>query len=453
MKVSKPALAAVRFGFGLRPGELAPRGAHALLAQIDRPDPAERRFSGPTHADRLKILEEDRRLWLAEKAGKTGLEKRRKALRRADKALRAEDLKVMLLRPMVSRRGFRERLVMFWTNHFAIRAKNRRLRQTLPMMIDDAIRPNIAGPFANLLQAVVRHPAMIAFLNQEASVGPNSFVGRKTGHGLNENLAREILELHTLGVGAGYTQADVTEFAELLTGLSFEGASFRFRPGSAEPGAETVLGRRYGGSKPSLADIDAALYDLSLRPETAHHLARKLAVHFVGPHPDETLVRRMADAYLAANGALPALYEGLLAADDAWTWPGENVKRPHELVVSGFRALGVDPETVMSWNRHELWRFATGPMSRMGQPPFRPPGPDGWPEAPEDWITPVQLAARLNWASRMAETFGADHDPRELVDAALGGLASKELRFLVGGAERRVAGVALILASPAFNRR
>jgi len=453
MKVSSATLSAIRYGYGLRVGEPPPGGPDALIGQLAKPDPAKRRFSGSHRTGRLRLFRENRRLYREKQKGKPGTEFRHKLLEKRVRAQKAEDVRSMILRPMLSPHGFRERLVAFWADHFAVQAKNRTIRLALPLMFDEAIRPNIAGRFADMLIAVTRQPAMLAFLDQGVSTGPGSVIGRITGRGLNENLARELLELHTLGVDAGYTQQDVREFAELLTGLSFGDAGFKFRPGASEPGAETVLGKSYGGNGPSLDDIDAALEDLSLRPETAHHLARKLAVHFIGPDPDPALVRRMAGAYLASGGALPVLYETMLADPSAWAGIGAKIKPPHEFVVSTLRALAVEEATIRSWNNHRVRKLLAGPMTAMGQPPFRPPGPDGWPEEAASWITPARLAARLNWVSGMAAAFGSGRDPRDLLRTSLGELASPELQFVVNGAESRIAGTALIFASPEFNRR
>ncbi len=193
-------------------------------------------------------------------------------------------------RAIASRTGFRERLVAFWTDHFTVAANGPVLSALVPDLVENAIRPHVGGRFGDMLEAVTLHPAMLIYLNQVQSAGPNSVAGKRRGKGLNENLAREVLELHTLGVGAGYTQDDVRQLAELLTGLSVDKSGFTFRSRIAEPGAEVVLGKRYGGGEASLGDIRAVLADIAVHPDTARHLARKLIVHFVGGEVPEDWV-------------------------------------------------------------------------------------------------------------------------------------------------------------------
>ena len=322
----------------------------------------------------------------------------------------------------------------------------------LPDMIETAIRPHLAGRFADMLSAVATHPAMLIYLDQAQSVGPTSLAGRIRGRGLNENLAREILELHTLGVGAAYTQADVRSFAELLTGLSVDEQGFRFRPGIAEPGPITVLGRSYGGGRKRLEDILAALEDLAAHPDTARHLARKLVVHFIGGVPDRDHVGAVAEAY-ASRGLLADAYAALLDHPAAWAGPLNKAKPPFDFIVSALRALGMRGRQVRDLNRREFRRGLIGPMMLMGQRPFAPPGPDGWPEAPEAWITAAGLAARIRWARAIADRPEAAREPVSFLETALGDAADPVLRSAVAGAETRAEGVALVLASPAFNRR
>jgi uncharacterized protein (DUF1800 family) len=301
----------------------------------------------------------------------------------------------------------------------------------------------------------VLHPAMLQYLDQSRSVGPGSKVGQRKGLGLNENLAREILELHTLGVGAAYSQADVTEFAELLTGVLYAGGTeSTFQSNRAEPGAETVLGRRYGGGKAALDDIRAALGDLALRPETAAHLARKLAVHFLADAPPEPLVAALAARYLETGGALDAVYE-LLLSDPAATDPeARKARQPFDFLVAAFRALDLDGASVAAMPDKLMRQTVVRPLALLGQRFQAAPGPDGWPEAAGHWLTPQGLAGRITWAMAMPVRLVRElPDPRDFAARALGaGAAPVVLRAVAGAQDRREA-VGLVLAAPGFNRR
>ncbi|MEL6793301.1 MAG: DUF1800 domain-containing protein, partial [Pseudomonadota bacterium] len=357
---------------------------------------------------------------------------------------------------MRSPHGFYERLAWFWGDHFAVSGKNFRNRALVGRFEADAIRPNLSGRFADLLRAASLHPSMLIFLDQHKSIGPNSKAGLNRGRGLNENLAREILELHTLGVGAGYTQADVTEFAELLTGVTFKmgDAKLSFRKNRAEPGAELVLGELYGGGPPRLRDVLAALDDLAAHPDTARHIARKLAVHFVADEPDEALVARMEDVYLRSDGDLSAVYAAMLDHPAAWASYGAKVRQPFDFVVATLRAA--DPskgELDRIAQRRKGERRLNEVLENMGQPVYRPPGPQGWEEASSHWITPQGLTTRLNWASHIGQVMERRLDPRDLLETALGDAARDATKFAATNAAERWEGVAFVFASPEFNRR
>ncbi|WP_233416693.1 DUF1800 domain-containing protein [Halovulum marinum] len=446
------ALAAIRFGYGLHPGQRPPDGPQALIAQLRdaRNDAAP---AGPAVDDRMAMLDANFKARRMRRRNEAGADEAIKEASRALVGTVTEDSRRLVARAVGSEAGFFERLAMFWTDHFAIEAGNRRRAVLTHDMIERAIRPNLTGSFGDLLKAVTKHPAMLVYLNQARSTGPNSIAGKRGKRGLNENLAREVLELHTVGVDAGYTQKDVREFAELLTGLGLDEDGFRFRPQLAEPGAETVLGARYGGGKANVADVDRALEDLALHPQTARHLARKLWVHFIGGVPEPSRIDALARVYLDEGGGLMPLYRALVDEPRAWELPLLKAKLPFDFVVSSLRALGTAPREVTGLNRRQFEAWLTVPMMRMGQPFLEPGGPDGFPEAPEAWITPAGLAARVSWAGALAQERARDRDPREFLETALGPVAPELLRRAVAGAETRHEGVALVLASPEFNRR
>lgn len=447
--------AAIRYGYGFGPRPV-PATAEAILDGLKRPDRMPRVHPGTPLAEAMPLVRELQAANKARKREAAGAEERHRAVRRAIEAVFHEGASRGIARILDTDTPFRERLVWFWHDHFTARALSQATRIGVPDYIDSAIRPHVTGRFADMLRAAVMHPLMLVYLDQHVSIGPNSRTGQRTGKGLNENLAREVLELHTLGVGAGYTQSDVTEFAELLTGLTYNPRQgVHFLPRHAEPGAETILSRSYGGrGKARIEDIEAALEDLAMHPETARHLASKLAVHFVSMAPDPELVEHIAAAYLASGGELMAAYAALLEHPGGWETPLAKAKTPFEFIASTAWAAGIEGREITRMSRAVLKRTIINPMARMGQPYAAPPGPDGWPEKPEAWINPAGLAARIEWSMRAArELAGRLGDPREFVDRALGRVASERLRAAVAAAETRNEGLGLVLASAEFNRR
>jgi uncharacterized protein (DUF1800 family) len=302
---------------------------------------------------------------------------------------------------------------------------------------------------------------MLVYLNQNESRGPNSPFAKKRlakgkTMGLNENLAREALELHSMGVGAPYAQTDVRELAELLTGLTYNRErGFIFQPQMAEPGAETVLGKSYGGGRRDGLDaIRAALTDIARRPETAQYISRKLAVHFVSDNPPDDLVQAMAAVWRDSQGDLPQVYRVLVTHPALADTFRQKVRQPYDLLVAGFRALGVTGAQITALEHPLNARMTFDPMNAMGQPWGRQNGPDGWPEEAEAWIAPQQLAARITWSMNMPGRMVRNlPDPRELLQTSLGGTQSEALAWAVPKAESEDEGVALILASSDFNRR
>jgi uncharacterized protein (DUF1800 family) len=444
------ALSAIRYGTGLpaAPGSATPE---AMLAALDGPDIAAGNWPGVTMAEALpayrtaaelrKALRQDQSL--------------RPAYRDATKAVQDQATRgflVQVVRGVTSEHGFRERLVQFWADHFTTEARFRHDVGLTPAMIEESIRPHVGGRFGDMLAAVTLHPAMLLYLDQVQSVGPNSRAGQRRGAGLNENLARELLELHTLGVGAAYRQEDVRQAAELLTGLAINGdEGFVFNPQIAEPGPETVLGQTYAGE--GVQPVLDLLADLARHPDTARHLARKLVVHFVSDTPDEGQVAAMAEAYLGSNGALGAVYAAMFAHPAAFALTATKARQPFDFMVAALRALQADPERIITQGRGAVRRRMLTPLQAMGMPWNVSGGPDGWEEAAEAWITPQGMAARISWAMEFPSQFARLPDPREFVVTALGNRASERLIWAVSASQDQREGVGLILASPEFNRR
>jgi uncharacterized protein (DUF1800 family) len=450
-----PRRAEVRFGCGLSPSVVPAGDAAALLDRLKQPDEAARRFPVETF-DEFRVRIAEQREMMAEARATGTRNKAARDARRARRKARLDEQRWMaqaLLRRATTRDGFRERLTAFWADHFTVVGKGGLLRFGELPYVEQSIRPHVAGRFGDMLKAVATAPMMLRYLDQERSTGPNSaFAVRHPGAGVNENLAREMLELHTLGVDGGYSQTDVSELALLLAGLSVDAQEgFTFRTRMTEPGAQRVLGVSYGSDGPgSLAEVHAALDDLARHPATAAHLARKLAVHFTGDDPDAGLVAAMAAAYRDSDGALVPVYAAMLAHPAAWTGAG-NVKAPVDYVGSALRALSVGALPVRQADK--LAVLLSQPLDLMGQPWMHPEGPDGWPERDEDWITPQGLAGRLQWALNVPQVLvEALPDPRAFLKVALPDPAPEALRFAAGAAETRAEGIALILASPAFQR-
>lgn len=357
-------------------------------------------------------------------------------------------------RSVNGRDGFRERLMRFWSDHFTVRANQANVRHLIDPYMEEAIRPHVAGKFVDMLWAAATHPVMLLYLDQYKSVGPNSHIGKTQNRGLNENLARELLELHTVGVDAPYTQDDVRQLAELLTGLYYrpsEGMVYVDR--MAEPGAETVLGVTYAAAS-DLSVVRDFIEDIAVHPSTAHHMATKLAVHFVSDTPDPDLVAAMEQRFNETGGDLLAVYEAMFAHPSAWDPQLHKVKIPFGFVCSSFRAMGVPAEFFMEMSVRNIRQKFERHLRVMGQDYRAPVGPDGIAEEAERWATPQGMAGRINWAMRVpSQLLDSLPDPRDLVHAALGEYATDEIVFAAGAAEDRAVGIGVILASAAFQRR
>lgn len=454
MSVSQQTIATSRFGYGPHPRLASPRDAGDLMAQIAPGAAFAPKLGGRTIKKRSQMIREFNQLNRTNKnnSNRDALNARRREIEK----LHRRDVERRILTPVRSPYGFYERLAWFWADHFAVAGKDFRNRAMVGRFEADAVRPHVGGSFRDLLRAAALHPSMLMFLDQNKSVGPNSKAGLKRGRGLNENLAREILELHTLGVDAGYTQDDVREFAELLTGVTFKMSEGKlvFRRGRAEPGAEFVLGEAYGGGKGRLRDVYIALDDLAAHPDTARHIARKLAVHFVSDEPDTALVAHIEDAFRRSDGDLPTVYAAMLEHPAAWDGYGAKVRQPFDFAVAALRAVDPDEKELdLIGRRAGGERRLHLALETMGQQVYRPPGPQGWEEAASQWITPQGLTARLNWASHLGQVMERRIDPRDLLETALGDSARDATRFAATNAAERWEGIAFVFASPEFNRR
>lgn len=449
-------LAAIRLGFGLSPRLAAPGDPGTVAASVAGAAPADDTVA----MDSVRAMQlELRRLLLVTRTGGETDGNAYRSYRRQmnDRYLRA--IVDRFARVMDDPSGFGERLVGFWSSHFAVRGGAPHANLMTAALVDEAIRPHLAGRFADMMFAAETHPAMLVYLDQVRSVGPNSVVARRSADkamGLNENLAREMIELHSLGVGADYTQQDVEALARLLTGLTYSARRPGvFQPARAEPGADEVLGRSYGaGDHARLDDIRDVIEDLAAHEATAHHIARKLAIHFIADDPPQSVVDRLAAVHRDTNGDLGAINLTLAEAPELGTHYRQKLRQPYEFVAASLRSLGLTGDDLRSFSRKQIQRTLLNPMAVMGQPWARPNGPDGWPEKAEAWGTPQGLAMRINWAMRQPSRLVPQlPDPREFLVTALGQAASEPLRWAVPRAESRSQGIGLVLASADFNRR
>lgn len=442
-----PDPALFRFGLGPRADGAAPPDP---VAQLDGPDAMAARHPAPPPGAAFAAFDALRTARRADPPDPV-------ALMAAEAAMTAEVLGTetrALARALDTATPYRERLVRFWANHFSVTPKRRILIPERAEMVETAIRPNLAGRFGAMLRAAVLHPAMLRYLDQDSSVGPNSRMGRNRGLGLNENLGRELLELHTLGADGPYQQADVRATALLLTGHTVAQGQSVFEARRAEPGLRTILGRRYGGLIRDPGDLPALLEDLAVHPATAAHLARKLAVHFVADDPPADLVADLAAEWRASGGDLGRVCRALAAHPLAREAAPAKLRPPGEFIIAALRALGISGAEVREWPADTLRRLVLAPMAGMGQNWMGAPSPAGWPERAADWLTAPALAARIDWAMDAPARLRRDlPDPRDFLETALAGTADDRLRRLIGAAETRAEGVGLVLVAPAFQRR
>jgi uncharacterized protein (DUF1800 family) len=365
-------------------------------------------------------------------------------------------------------RPFLERLTQFWTNHFAVSIDKIVVLGLAGAMEREAIRPHVNGNFTDLLLAVEKHPAMLLYLDNHASIGPNSRLAQLASRrgknsnrkiGINENLAREILELHTLGVDGGYTQADVTTFAQAISGWSIGGqdmnkrlarlgadngtpGEFLFREVFHEPGAKRLLGKSY--SDDGVKQGESILRDLATSPRTARHIATKLARHFVADDPPPSAVDRLTKAWLDSRAHLPTVYAALIEAPESWAQPLAKFKTPSDYIYSAYRALGIPIRD---------GRRALQPFEALGQRSLMPGSPAGWPDTSADWDGSSALLKRIAWADVVAQRMGDARNARELAPRLLGATLTGETATAIARAESGAQALTLLLASPEFMRR
>jgi len=482
MLTQATAIATNRFGTGAKPGDAERIGndpAGWLDAQIG---PATAQPAAATRPKSADVLSEIRELRLVRQAAQAAQARPGGQQAAVDPAAIREfgqtiaenyqaQASSLYATAIATDAPFRERLSLFWANHFAVSADKQPIGAIAGLYLDEAIRPNVAGNFRDLLRASIQHPAMLLYLDNQTSIGPGSLLGSRANQGnrrvgLNENLAREILELHTLGVDGGYTQDDVIEFSKALTGWSVGGqddgpaarlgamagrlgiagdtgapGEFTFRGAVHEPGSKTILGRRFG--EDGVDEAEAVLDFLAGREETAHFLATKLARHFVADVPPENLVAKLAETYLDNDGELAPVYRALIRAEHGWREPLAKYKTPQDYLISAFRALDQAPPP------NQVVALAT----QLGQRPMTPGSPAGWPDIADHWTSGDALLKRIEWSTTLGATVGDRIDAVARLDDVLGEVAGTATRNGVRRAESGAQAIALLLAAPEFQRR
>jgi len=359
-----------------------------------------------------------------------------------------DEAKVRLTAALDADIGFVERLTWFWSNHFCVSADKAGVRPIAGAFEREAIRANVLGRFVDMLRAVETHPAMLLYLDNARSIGPSSQAGKNRGRGLNENLAREILELHTLGVRTVYTQDDVTSFAKIITGWSVvlpvqdpqRAGEFTFDPRMHEPGTQTVISQAYADA--GFDQGRRVLADLARHPATAAHVAHKLARHFIADDPALVLIERLAKRFRDTEGDLKEMAKALVASPEAWATPRSKLKRPTEWIVGALRATGASVTDI---------RPVMQAQSLLGEPLWRPPAPNGFADDDATWLD--GLSQRLDVANQVALRIAPAADPTAVFEETLAPIASAETRRTIARAESRSQALALLLMAPEFQRR
>ncbi len=465
---AQAALALHRFGLGPRAGSVAaiasdPRGA--LLAELDRAGGGIGARAVLTSGEAARATFEFRRAQREARQAQRAQQQQNPMPQSADavqpppqppprtgpgvpQQIYLDEAKARLDSALAAEIGFVERLVWFWSNHFCVSADKGNVRALCGPYEREAIRTHVLGRFSDMLLAVEQHPAMLIYLDNARSIGPDSIAGVRQKRGLNENLAREILELHTLGVRTGYTQEDVTRFANVITGWSVIGprqdparaGEFTFNERMHQPGAQTVVGKSY--AEDGAAQGRAVLASLARRPETSRHISTKLARHFIADEPPPALVDRLARRFHDTDGDLKEMAKTLVTAPEAWDAPRSKLKRPTEWVVSVLRAGGIAPPDV---------RPVMQAQNLLGEPLWRPPAPKGFADESATWLD--GLPQRLDIANQLARRDGNGADPRDTFEEVIGPLASTETRQAITRSESRPQALALLFMAPEFQRR
>jgi uncharacterized protein (DUF1800 family) len=463
------------FGLGARPGERQrigdPRGW--LRAQLQGGAPL---LDAPAEGSSSAIADAVRAFRSQGQADDPTQQQARQQARRALVTIAAAESRTAIIERVTTGRPFVERLVAFWSNHLCISVGAKILVAPLAGSYErEAIRPHVLGRFEDMLLASARHPAMLVYLDNFQSIGPGSRGatrgrGRGQQRGLNENYARELLELHTLGVDGGYTQQDVQELAKILTGWTVSGIArpsggspttrqrgrtpmaaqadsdgsigFAFQGLLHEPGAKTVLGTRY--AEAGVDEGERVIGALVRHPSTARFLATKLVTHFVSDAPSPAAIDRIARVFRDTGGDLRAVSTALIDLPEAWTEDARKFRTPQDWLVAVLRAVGA----------HDVSESTMPVLRQLRHPIWSPQAPKGFGDKTQEWADPDALLNRAELARTIARRLRAQRlDPRillDVVDVPPDDPLHKLLADHTIAADERIA---LALAGPAFQWR
>lgn len=463
--VNDPTIALHRFGLGAKPGQLHGMTAdiRGALKEALRKESALLESNGlqSTSANlaTLHQFQAERRQHAKDPVNGQSVTGKMNRTKSPIQTIYVAEIDARLTRFRKVETGLLERLTLFWANHFTISARKMRVRAMAGSYEREAIRPNVTGRFAELLRAVISHPAMLVYLDNDRSVGPNSRLGRRRDRGLNENLARELLELHTVGIDSGYSQRDVVETAKILTGWSLQGAqpkkgrpslsiqaenepfTFTYFENRHEPGAKSVLGERYeeAGQDEAIMLLDA----LASHPATARHIATKLARYFVADDPPAELVDALESSFNDGDGDLLKVYDTLLDHPLAWSVESKKLRTPQEWLAAALRAFEADMPA----------QFANRSLVVMGHPFWSPPSPKGYEDRAEAWLGGAMISARLDWAAAFTSRYATAGEPLALAEHVLGTQLTDETALAMRRAATRKQAFEIMLLAPEMMRR
>lgn len=438
--------AMARFGLGASPQDAKavrgnPRGW--LLDQLKSPQNPAAIQTILQNAEGMKATED---LVAARKSKQKGPNEQKKDAQKEMRSSYIDECRMRFEAQLQSSQPLIERLVMFWGNHFTVSIAKPVVAGMVNHFEATAIRPHVTGKFSDMLLASSRHPAMLIYLDNAKSSGPHSVFGSRREKSYNENLAREIMELHSLGVDGGYTQADVIGLALIITGWSVGADSagqlaFAFNKRMHEPGSKTLLGKTY--AEAGEEEGRAALLALAHHPATAKHIATKLARHFVSDDPPAAVVTRLADVFMKTGGDLRAVTESLIQSEEAWTSTLNKFKTPYDYAVSAMRMLEIKKAP----------QKTAAMMSEMNYRIFAAPSPAGYADDSATWSSSGNIIKRIEWARQLAEKISINDNPSKLAEAMLGPVMREETRKVIAGAPSPQDGMAFLLSSPEFMRR
>jgi uncharacterized protein (DUF1800 family) len=377
--------------------------------------------------------------------------------------VREQELNARVDKHRSARIGFVERLVIFWSNHFSMNVyKADAVAGTIGQWERDVVRRHVLGNFRDMLNGTLAHPAMLAYLDNADSIGPNSKMGLQWGAGYNENLARELMELHTLGSGGGYTEQDVTALANILTGWSYvrqweadyhenggtddNRGQFLYRSHWHEPGPITLMGKKYPPLGQKQAEL--VLKELATHPATAEHIAFKLVRHFITDEPTAAMVEPLKEKFLKTDGDLKAVALALLDLPESWSTPFLKFRTPYEFTIAQYRGLGA------RYKKNESWIFSE-PLNALHQMAWESPSPEGYADETPKWLNPdaarirLDVAQLVNWAL-IGDFHGNIVDLADsLFDSALSHATKQRLRSV----EDKTDALTILFTCPEFQRR